>query len=325
MANSDVAAGGFQGAASGAMMGAAAGSFIPGLGNVAGAVIGGIAGALGGGILGGKKKKYKAPARASGSVYGYDTYGNLVNKGTYAYNPSTGQYELKAGELSDPEKAMRQNLGQNIASLINTVGTTPDAFVRYAKELSDSYYKQGERKLTEQYEKAQSRLDENLARRGLSTSRAAADITGELQGQRLDTLADIYDAAQRYGFNTQSQLQNQAIGQLGALQGYQGQLMGQDQNYLSQAFQAQQLGQQYENMKVGIANQNIAQRNASYDSILGTMSQLGTLAGYGLASGSLGNASKVTPGVNDQLTQNIQNYSAEYAPWQNTFGGYYGG
>lgn len=325
MASSDVAAGGLQGAASGAMMGAAAGSFIPGIGNVAGAVIGGIAGALGGGILGGKKKKYKAPARASGSVYGYDAYGNMVNKGSYAYNPSTGQYELKAGQLSGEEKAMRQNLGQNIASLINTVGTTPDAFVRYAKELSDSYYKQGERKLTEQYDKYQAQLDESLARRGLSTSRAAADLTSELQGRRLNTLADIYDAASRYGYDVQSGMQGQARAALGSLAGYQGQLMGQDQSYLSQALQAQQLGQQYENIKAGIVNQNIAQSNASYDSILGTMSQLGTLAGYGLASGSLGNASQVTPGVNDQLTQNIQNYSAEYAPWQNTFGGYYGG
>lgn len=226
------------------------------------------------------KKKYKKPARASGAVYGYDAYGNLVNKGSFQYNSATGQYELKAGELSGPEKEMRANLAGNIANLINTVGTTPDAFVRYAKELSDSYYRQGERKLTEQYEKAQSRLDESLARRGLSTSRAAADITGELQGQRMDTLADIYDSATRYGFNAQSQLQNQAISQLGALRSYQGQLANIDQNYLSQALAAQAQGQAIENTRAGVANQNIAQHNALIDNIAGGINQLGSIAGY---------------------------------------------
>lgn len=272
--------GGLSGAASGAMIGSAAGP----VGTIVGGAVGLVAGAIGGGLLGGSKKKYKKPNRASGAVYGYDAYGNLVNKGSFQYNRATGQYELKAGELSGPEKAMRANLAGNIANLINTVGTTPDAFVRYAKELSDSYFKQGERKLTEQYEKAQTRLDENLARRGLSTSRAAADITGELQGQRMDTLADIYDASQQYGFNAQRALQGQAISQLGALRGYQGQLANIDQNYLTQAFNAQQAGQAIENARAGVGNQNIAMQNASIDNMMGSISQLGSLAGYYLGS-----------------------------------------
>lgn len=270
------------------------------------------------------KKKYKKPARASGAVYGYDAYGNLVNKGSFQYNRATGQYELKAGELSGPEKEMRANLAGNIANLINTVGTTPDAFVRYAKELSDTYYRQGERKLTEQYEKAQARLDENLARRGLSTSRAAADITGELQGQRMDTLADIYDASQRYGFNAQRNLQSQAISQLGALQGYQGQLANIDQNYLTQAFNAQQAGQAIENARAGVDNQNIAQHNALIDNIAGGINQLGSLAGYYLGSQQRTPTNQVAAGYNDHLTQNIQNYGAQNMPWATTFGGYYG-
>lgn len=271
-----------SGAISGATSGAMIGSVIPGVGTV----IGGALGAVAGGLLGGLKKKYKAPKRASSTVYGYDTYGNLVNKGSYQFNPATGQYELRAGELSGQEKAMRANLAGNIANIINTVGTTPDAFVRYAKELSDTYYRQGERKLTEQYEKAQTRLDEQLARRGMSTSRAAADITGELQGKRFDTLADIYDAAQQYGYNIQSGLQGQARSALGALAGYQGQLMGQDQSYLSQALTAQQIGQQYENMAAGVANQNTAMENANVDSVLSSLSQLGTVAGYKWATDS---------------------------------------
>lgn len=273
MAGTDVLSGGVQGATSGAMIGGSVGGPI-------GAVVGGVVGAIGGGLLGGLKKKYKAPARASGSVYGYDAYGNLVNKGTYSYNPATGQYELKAGQLSGEEKAMRANLAGNIANLINTVGYTPDAFVRYAKELSDTYYRQGERKLTEQYQKAQAKLDENLARRGMSTSRAAADITGELQGQRMDTLADIYDAAQRYGYDVESGLQGQARSALSTLAGYQGQLQSVDQSYLAQALNAQQAGQAYENAKAGAANQNIAMQNASVDNMLGAIGQLGSVAGY---------------------------------------------
>lgn len=301
----NVAGGAMQGAASGLAIGATVGGPV-------GAVVGGVVGAVAGGILGGKKKKYKAPARASGAVYGYDTYGNLVNKGTYSYNPSTGQYELRAGELSAPEKAMRQNLAGNIASLINTVGTTPDAFVRYAKELSDTYYKQGERKLAENVATEQARLDESLARRGLSTSRAAADVQSELERRRQNTLADIYDASQQYGFNTQSQLQNQAIGQLNALAGYQGQLMGQDQTYLSQALSAQAQGQAYENAKAGVANQNIELQNKGIDSFMGGISQLGTLAGYGLgASGKTLWGTPMNGGVNNLTSQADKQYALD--------------
>lgn len=273
-----------MGAASGALSGAASGAMIGSTLGPVGTVVGGIVGAIGGGLLGGSKKKYKKPNRASGAVYGYDAYGNLVNKGSFQYNRATGQYELKAGELSGPEKEMRANLAGNIANLINTVGTTPDAFVRYAKELSDSYFKQGERKLTEQYEKAQTRLDENLARRGLSTSRAAADITGELQGQRMDTLADIYDASTRYGYNAQLGLQQDARSALSTLGGYQGQLQSVDQAYLTQAMNAQQAGQAIENARAAVGNQNIAMQNASIDNMMGSISQLGSLAGYYMGS-----------------------------------------
>ena len=311
---SDIISGGLQGGAAGASAGSAAGPW--------GAVIGGVVGSIGGAILGGRKKKKKTPSFANGAVYGYDTYGNLVNKGSFVYNPATNQYELRSGDLSPQEKAMRQNLAQNIGSLINTVGTTPDAFVRYAKDLSARYYEQGERKLTEQYEKAQARLDESLARRGLSTSRAATDLTAELQGKRYDTLADIYDASQRYGLTAQSQMQNQALSQFGALTGYQSGLRANDLSYLQAALNAQQRGQAYENAKVNAENQLIAEENQKWQNALDSMTSLGSMIGYAGAAKGMG--SGVQAGVNDQLTQNIQNYSTQYAPWQTSFGGYYG-
>ena len=316
-------ASGTQGALSGAAAGAAIGSVVP--------VIGTAVGAIGGAIIGGAaglfgKKKRKAPKRASSTVYGYDTYGNLVNKGSYEYNKATGKYELKASELSGQEKAMRANLAQNIAGLISTVGTTPDAFVRYAKELSESYSKAGERRLEEQYEKTQSRLEESLARRGLSTSRASADLASELQGEKMSALQDLYDASTRYGFDIQSALQGQARASLGTLGAYQGNLMSQDQSYLQQALKAQQLGQAYENAKVGIQNQQIAQDNASIDSLFSTMNQIGSIGAYMAGSGALGGATPtdgVAPGYNDALTQNIQSYGQQNAPWT-SLGGYFG-
>lgn len=277
MANANIASGASSGAVSGMALGAQ-------IGGPWGAAIGAVAGGVLGGVLGGKKKKYKEPARASGAVYGYDTYGNLVNKGTYEYNASTGKYELRAGELNSAEKAMRANLAGNIANLINTVGTSPEAFVRYAKELSDSYYKQGERHLAENTAIEQARLDESMARRGLSTSRAAADVQSELERRRQNTLADIYDQAQRYGYNVQSGLQSQANQAMDTLAGYQGQLMSQDQSYLQKALQAQQLGQAYENAKVGIQNQNIAMDNAAIGEMQGAFSQLGSMAAYNTGS-----------------------------------------
>lgn len=285
MASSDTAQGGIQGGIAGAATGAKVGtSIMPGWGTAIGAIAGGLIGGVGGAILGHKKKKPQIPKFASSNVFGYDTYGNLISKGSFKYNKATGQYELSAGELSAREKAMRQNLAGNIESLINTVGSTPDAFVRYAKELSDSYYNQAERQLTREYGKAQSQLDESLARRGMSTSRAAADLTSEMQRKRFDTLADIYDTSKRYGYNVQSGLQNQAQNALGKLAGYQAQLAGIDQSYLSQALSAQQIGQQYENMKTGMKNQQIAAENQGWQNVLDTLTSAG-MAYAGSGSG----------------------------------------
>lgn len=305
MASGDVISGGLQGGMAGASTGAS-------VGGPWGAVIGGVVGAIGGGILGGRKKKMKIPQFASSNVYGYDSFGNMVSRGSYRYNSQTGQYELVPGQLSPQEKAMRQNLGANIANLINTVGSTPDAFVRYAKELSDSYYNQSERALTKQYERAQAKLDETLARRGMSTSRAAADLTSELQGKRLDTLADIYDMSRRYGYDIESGLQGQARASLGALGGYQGALSAQDRSYLSQALSAQQIGQAYENMKVGMQNQQIAQENQNWQNVLDTMTSIGNIAGYAggasSAAGSMGGGSStpwMTYGTNAAMNQQL--------------------
>ena len=308
--------GGTSGLMSGTMTGAAIGSLVPGIGTAVGAVVGGLAGGVLGG-LGGLfgSKEYEAPNRASSTVYGYDIYGNLVNKGSYKYNESTGQYELTAGELSGAEKTLRRDLAQNIAGLINTVGSTPDAFVRYAKELSNAYTRQGERYLSEQYGRQQQRLDESLARRGLSTSRAGADISGELQRQEFNALQNLYDQAQQYGFNTQQALQNQALSALSTLGGYQSNLMNADQSYLSQALNAAELGQQYENAKVGIANQNIQMANAGWQNALNTFSDLGALAGYylgsqGMGGGTSGSPNMVNPRLNlSGTTSIIPNYT----------------
>lgn len=321
MASSDTAQGGIQGGIAGAATGAKGGtSIMPGWGTAIGAIAGGLIGGVGGAILGHKKKKPKIPDFASSNVYGYDTYGNLVSKGSFKYNKATGQYELSAGELSPQEKAMRQNLAGNIENLINTVGSTPDAFVRYAKELSDSYYKQGERKLSENVAKEQARLDESLARRGLSTSRAAADVQGELERRRQSTLADIYDASQRYGFNAQNELMGQARGSLSTLAGYQQQLGAKDLAYLQQAMQAQQIGQAYENMKTGMKNQQIAAENQGWQNVLDTL----TSAGMAYAGGGSGGGNVNTMNDAASVDWAKRMFEAQGLGAGNTFGGYYG-
>lgn len=309
MANSDVVSGGLQGGIAGASTGARAGSAGGPWGTAIGAIVGGVVGTVGGAIIGKHKKKTVTPKFASSNVYGYDTYGNLVSKGSFRYNPATGQYELSAGELSPREKAMRQNLAGNIEGLINTVGSTPDAFVRYAKELSNSYYNQAERQLTREYDKAQAQLDENLARRGMSTSRAAADLTSEMQRKRFDTLADVYDASRRYGFDAQNQLMGQARSSLGVLSNYQNQLGAKDISYLQQAINAQQIGQQYENMKAGIKNQQIAQENQNWQNVLDAL----TSAGMSMSANSGGNGvgGGYYGGMNTWTSQSAQDYAKD--------------
>ena len=147
-------------------------------------------------------------------------------------------------------------------------------------------------------------------------------MTAELQGKRYDTLADIYDASQRYGLTAQGQMQNQALSQFGALTGYQRGLQANDLSYLQAALNAQQRGQAYENAKVQAENQLIAEENQKWQNALDSMTSLGQMIGYAGAAKGMG--SGVQAGVNDQLTQNIQNYSPQYAPWQTSFGGYYG-
>lgn len=305
---SSVVSGGLQGGMSGAAIGAKTGG-------PWGAVIGGVVGTIGGALVGGLKKKTKIPKFASSNVYGYDSFGNLTSRGSFKYNKATKQYELVPGQLSGEELAMRQNLGRNISSLINTVGTTPDAFVRYAKELSDSYYRQGEREISRQYERAQSKLDESLARRGMSTSRAAADLTGELQGRRMDTLADIYDTAQRYGYDIQGGLQSQARANFGALTGYQGGISAQDQSYLSQALTAQQIGQAYENMKTGMKNQQIAAQNQEWQNVLDTATSLGQMGGYGGFEGFFGGGGNAGSTAGGSTAGNLQ-----YSSLSNNYG-----
>lgn len=320
MANADVWQGGLQGGIAGASTGARAGSAAGPWGTAIGAIAGGVIGTVGGAILGHRKKKPKIPNFASSNVFGYDTYGNLVSKGSFKYNKATGQYELSAGELSPREKAMRQNLAGNIESLINTVGSTPDAFVRYAKELSNSYYNQAERQLTREYDKAQAQLDESLARRGMSTSRAAADLTSEMQRKRFDTLADIYDASQRYGFNAQNELMGQARGSLSTLAGYQQQLGAKDLAYLQQAMQAQQIGQAYENMKAGMKNQQIAAENQGWQNVLDALTSAG-MAYAGSGSGG-GNVNTMNDAASVDWAKRM--FDARGLGAGNTFGGYYG-
>lgn len=248
---------------------------------------------------------YVTPERASSEVYGYDVNGNLMSKGTYQYNSGTGKYELKAGELTPADKKIRQLVSNNINRLVATAGSTPDAFVSYAKELATNYQKQGERYLDEQYTKQQQQLNENLAKRGLSSSRAATDLTAELQGKKFTSLQNLFDEASRYGYDVQSSMQQQALSSLGTLAGYQGQLSSADQGYLNQALQTAQLGQQYENQAAQIKNQNIAKDNAVWQSLGDDITTAATLAAGAFAFPAAGMGA--TAGMGSMLENYLKN------------------
>ena len=260
---------------------------------------------------------YVTPERASSEVYGYDVNGNLMSKGTYQYNSGTGKYELKAGELTPADKKIRQLVSNNINRLVATAGSTPDAFVSYAKELATNYQKQGERYLDEQYNKQQQQLNENLAKRGLSSSRAATDLTAELQGKKFTSLQNLFDEASRYGYDVQSSMQQQALSSLGTLAGYQGQLSSADQGYLNQALQTAQLGQQYENQAAQIKNQNIAKDNAVWQSLGDDITTAATLAAGAFAFPAAG------MGLNRRNGLNVRELFEEYRRrWKSSFMGW---
>lgn len=231
-------------------------------------------------------KKYKAPARASGEVFGYSADGQLVSKGGYKYNPSTGVYELSSGQLTAAEKQERSKILASMTDLISRVGESPASFVNYANEVAKAYQDKGQKYLDEQYDNYQTKLNETLARRGLSSSRASVDLGAALLKDKSRAETELYDQSQMTANNILSTLRSQDQNALSLLSNVQNSNTQADQNWLSLALQAQQQGQQYENQKAGVANQNTAMRNSAVQSLGNNISSLGgvLLAGAGLNS-----------------------------------------
>lgn len=231
-------------------------------------------------------KKYKAPARASGEVFGYSADGQLVSKGGYKYNPSTGVYELSSGQLTAAEKQERSKILASMTDLISRVGESPASFVNYANEVAKAYQDKGQKYLDEQYDNYQSKLNENLAKRGLSSSRASVDLGAALLKDKSRASAELFDQSQMTAQNVLSTLRSQDQSALSLLSNVQNSNTQADQNWLSLALQAQQQGQQYENQKAGVANQNTAMRNSAVQSLGNNISSLGSvlLGGAGTQS-----------------------------------------
>ena len=231
-------------------------------------------------------KKYKAPARASGEVFGYSADGQLVSKGGYKYNPSTGVYELSSGQLTAAEKQERSKILASMTDLISRVGESPASFVNYANEVAKAYQDKGQKYLDEQYDNYQTKLNETLAERGLSSSRASVDLGAALLKDKSRAEAELYDQSQMTANNILSTLRSQDQSALSLLSNVQNSNTQADQNWLSLALQAQQQGQQYENQKAGVANQNTAMRNSAVQSLGNNISSLGSvlLGGAGTQS-----------------------------------------
>ena len=222
-------------------------------------------------------KKYKAPARASGEVFGYSADGQLVSKGGYKYNPSTGVYELSSGQLTAAEKQERSKILASMTDLISRVGESPASFTNYANEVAKAYQDKGQKYLDEQYDNYQTKLNENLAKRGLGSSRASVDLGAALLKDKSRAETELYDQSQMTAQNVLSTLRSQDQSALSLLSNVQNSNTQADQNWLSLALQAQQQGQQYENQKAGVANQNTAMRNSAVQSLGNNISSLGSV------------------------------------------------
>lgn len=287
-------------------------------------------------------KKYKAPARASGEVFGYSADGQLVSKGGYKYNPVTGVYELSAGTLTPAEKQERSKILAAMTDLISRVGETPASFTNYANEVAKAYQDKGQKYLDEQYDNYQTKLNESLAERGLSSSRASVDLGAALLKDKSRAETELYDQSQMTANNILSTLRSQDQSALSLLSNVQNSNTQADQNWLSLALQAQQQGQQYENQKAGVANQNTAMRNSAVQSLGNNISSLGgvLLGGAGLnsiksaggaaAATSAGASSAVSlspsyTGTSGGIAYDLPNYNNGIYSYMPNYGGSSGG
>ena len=283
-------------------------------------------------------KKYKAPARASGEVFGYSADGQLVSKGGYKYNPATGVYELSAGTLTPAEKQERSKILAAMTDLISRVGETPASFTNYANEVAKAYQDKGQKYLDEQYDNYQTKLNESLAKRGLSSSRASIDLGSALLKDKSRASAELFDQSQMTAQNIMSSLRSQDQNALSLLSGIQSSNTAADQNWLSLALQAQQQGQAYENQKAGINNQNIAMKNSAIQSLGNNISSLGSVLLGGAGTKSITPASTATgtsaaatspvslspsySGTYNGIAYDLPNYGNSYLP---PYGGTTGG
>lgn len=210
---------------------------------------------------------YKTPQTASSEVFGYSADGQLVSKGGYKYNPTTGKYELSAGTLTPAEKQQRSKIIAGMTDLISRVGESPASFTNYANEVAKAYQDKGQKYLDEQYDNYQTKLNENLAKRGLSSSRASVDLGAALLKDKSRASAELFDQSQMTAQNIVSSLRGQDQSALSLLSGIQSNNTAADQNWLSLALQAQQQGQGIENNKAMVANRNKDLKLAAWDEI----------------------------------------------------------
>jgi hypothetical protein len=281
---------------------------------------------------------YRTPATAASEVYGYSSDGQLVSKGSYGYNPVSGKYELSAGTITPAEKQERSKILASMTDLISRVGETPASFANYANGVAQAYQEKGDKYLDEQYNNYQTKLNESLAKRGLSSSRAGVDLNAELLKDKSRAQSELFDQSQITANNIASTLRGQDQNALSLLGNIQSGNTQADQNWLSNALAAQSQGQNIENNKATIANKNKDLRlqgiNEIGDSIEGAlkvgafMSAMSPSAATGAAAGAAAGAatgssavslSPTYAGTSGGIAYDLPNYFS-----YNSFGGNYG-
>lgn len=282
---------------------------------------------------------YKTPQTASSEVFGYSADGQLVSKGGYKYNSATGKYELSAGTLTPAEKQQRSKIVASMTDLISRVGESPASFVNYANEVAKAYQDKGQKYLDEQYDNYQTKLNETLAKRGLSSSRASVDLGAALLKDKSRASAELFDQSQMTAQNIVSSLRGQDQSALSLLSGIQSNNTAADQNWLSLALQAQQQGQGIENNKAMVANRNKDLKLAAWDEIgkagEDVAKAVGAIMGASSSSPASGAASTGTSsavslspsytGTSGGIAYDLPNYNNGTYSYMPNYGGSSGG
>jgi hypothetical protein len=200
------------------------------------------------------------------SSSGYDAWGNPVNVASSSYDPKTKSFSSSEGALSPQEIAQRQKEGALRDQLLTSLSRASSEAEKdkVYQDYFDAYSQSLHRDVDYQQEQAYKKINEDMAARGMTGSRAYVDTLDSLAREKSLADTDIANKSQLGKMQLYSDDYNRWLATLGREYGQQNTYVQQTLAKLGLASNNQGMANQ---MTLGTYNaQNAANQN--YASLL---------------------------------------------------------